>query len=197
MVHGDPQGAVDLLLRLLDVWPTALGDGPDEVTLPRDAHLLLPAPLRPDTVRQWAYRWLTVAPPLMADEDQVLELRFTDPRLTGFLTEHHPTYDIAPGTPSIVRWAGIEDEDGNLIACGSHQRTEFTGFPQLGSIATATARRGSGLGAAVTAWLSRRAIDEAGVCTLVHPSGNISAARLFTRLGYETDDSYTTFRLHR
>ena len=196
LILGDAQDAVDLLLTLLDRWPTTLTIRPKVVTLPRNAHLLLPAGLAAEHVNHWAYRWLTAEPPLATEEDRVLELREADARLRDFLRAHNPTYDIAPGSLGVVRWAGIEDDEGDLVACGAHERTEFTGLPYLGSITTASSHRGAGLGTAVTAWLSRRAVTESGVCTLSHRSDNTTASRLYTRLGYQLDDDYTTFNLN-
>ena len=195
LVLGDARDAVDLLLTLLDLWPTTLTARPNVVTLPRNAHLLLPDTLKAENAYNWAYRWLTDEPPVAPEEDRVLELRGGDARLWSLLKEHNPTYDVAPGSLNAVRWAGIEDDDGELVACGAHERTDFTGLPHLGSITTAASHRGEGLATAVTAWLSRRAVAESGVCTLSHRSDNAVASRVYTRLGYQLDDDYTTFSL--
>jgi predicted GNAT family acetyltransferase len=55
--------------------------------------------------------------------------------------------------------------------------------------------RGTGLGLAVTARLTREAVAEAGVCTLGMYSRNDVARRLYTGLGYGDTHAWSSRRL--
>jgi predicted GNAT family acetyltransferase len=57
-------------------------------------------------------------------------------------------------------------------------------------------RRGQGLGAAVTGWLTRTLLDEGtGWVTLAMYSDNDVARRMYRRLGYANDHLFTSGRL--
>lgn len=78
----------------------------------------------------------------------------------------------------------IRDSDGALLACAAlveHVR----GVAHLASIVTRTDQRGRGLGRAVTAWITRRLLDEgAPVVTLGMYADNAAARRVYHALGY-------------
>ncbi len=70
------------------------------------------------------------------------------------------------------------------------------GCPHLASIVTHGDHRGSGLGAAVTAWLTRRLLDAgSGVVTLGMYSDNDGARRVYRRLGFACAHELTSGRL--
>jgi ribosomal protein S18 acetylase RimI-like enzyme len=62
----------------------------------------------------------------------------------------------------------------------------------LSGIAVEPALRGRGLGRAVTAELTRRAVARHGLCTLGMFSSNTVARRLYRRLGYRTGQAWAT-----
>ena len=80
---------------------------------------------------------------------------------------------------------GIRDaRDGELIACAAHAE-HIPGVPILKSIATHPGRRGEGLGADITAAITRRAFaGGAEVVTLGMYADNAPARRVYERLGF-------------
>jgi predicted GNAT family acetyltransferase len=77
----------------------------------------------------------------------------------------------------------VRDDSGRLVACGVRERS-LAGHPILSGITVDPTQRGLGLGLAVTAHLTRRAVEEAGVCTLGMYSHNAVARRVYLGLGY-------------
>ena len=98
------------------------------------------------------------------------------------------------GTGRMKRWIGLRDASGALIAVGGAE-WEDSDVPHLAGIVTAQARRGEGLGAVITAGLTRWSIEEHGVCTLGVFSDNTVALRLYARLGYRTGRAWASRRL--
>jgi GNAT superfamily N-acetyltransferase len=167
-----------------------LDERPTGVTMARPAAGHLPDRVKVTDFDPWNWRWTTEAPAAVQNEGRVEQLTDTT-ELKGFLKLYNPTSTVAPGDSRCRVWAGVRDtSSGDLLACGT-----YAGYynvpvtPYLASIATATAARGQGLGAAVTAFLTRRALADTGVCTLGVGAGNTVAQRVYTRLGYR-DDSH-------
>ncbi len=75
--------------------------------------------------------------------------------------------------------------DGRLVACAVMERNG-AGRPHLAGITVHPSRRGLGLGRAMTAHLTRLAVDADGVCTLGMFASNDVARRLYHGLGYVT-----------
>jgi ribosomal protein S18 acetylase RimI-like enzyme len=191
---GPAAATVELLLRVGE----ELGSPPGSVTLPRDADEHLPAgwSLRPRN--DWEWFVTREAPPRQPREEEV-----------GWLTpDHHeevasllerwsPRHDADPGKPGVLRWCGIRDEHGRLVATAAHTE-HVPGVPHLASIATHGETRGRGYGAAVTAWLTRRLLAEGtGRVTLAMYSDNAVARRVYHRLGYRCDHFFTSGGLIR
>ena len=65
------------------------------------------------------------------------------------------------------------------------------GTPTLAGIAVAPTGAAQGWGAAVTAHLTRLAVDEVGACALGMFADNDVARRLYHRLGYTTGMEWT------
>ena len=82
-------------------------------------------------------------------------------------------------------WVGVRDADGALVACGGSEPSS-AGTPTLAGIAVAGRLRRSGLGAAVSAHLTRRAVSEVGACALGMFADNAAARRVYERLGFVT-----------
>ena len=66
------------------------------------------------------------------------------------------------------------------------------GTPTLAGIAVALHRRGEGWGAAVTAHLTRVAVEATGACALGMFADNDVARRLYHRLGFTTGMEWTS-----
>jgi predicted GNAT family acetyltransferase len=83
------------------------------------------------------------------------------------------------------------------VAVAAH--TEVWGdVPFLASVATRSDHRGRGLGGAVTAWVTRRLLEEGSPrVTLGMYSDNEVARRVYLRLGYAVVHRFTSGRLRR
>jgi predicted GNAT family acetyltransferase len=81
-----------------------------------------------------------------------------------------------------------------LVACGLRERN-VAGYPILTGVTVLARERGRGLGLAVTAYLTRQAIEESGVCTLGMYSDNAVARRVYHGLGYTGDHLWSSRRL--
>ncbi|HEU0130156.1 MAG TPA: GNAT family N-acetyltransferase [Mycobacteriales bacterium] len=130
----------------------------------------------------WAFRWTTEAPSLptegvawAGDEDEVRDL----------LAVAFPDASMPVGHPDVRRWAGLR-RDGRLVAVAA-DATIVPGLGFLASIATHPDLRGTGAGAAVTAWSTAELVREEGACGLWHMADNLVAAALYTRLGYRDE----------
>jgi ribosomal protein S18 acetylase RimI-like enzyme len=189
---GDARGAAGLLLGVL------AADGSDigSVSMPRDADALLRPTYTLDPRNDWEWFATTASPPRQPGEEQVGWLDETD--LDGvreLLAAWSPRHDVAPGEPGVLGWCGLRAEDGRLVAVAAHTQRR-PGVPHLASIATDGEHRGRGLGAAVTAWLTRRLLDDGhGMVTLGMYSDNDVARRLYERLGYTCFHRFTSGRL--
>lgn len=135
----------------------------------------------------WEWMWTTEAPPARADEDRLVLLddRTDAAELIAFAHAHNPRVWTRIGEGEIVRWVGVRDEGGRLLAVGGAER-EGSGVPHLAGILTAGPARGQGWGETVSSALSRWSVAEHGVCTLGMFSDNDVARRLYRRLGYRT-----------
>ena len=81
-------------------------------------------------------------------------------------------------------WLGVRDPRGHRLGLGCRDWS-LGGYPKLTGIATASARRGEGIGRSVTAALTRHALDESSMCTIEHYSDNVVAARLYRDMGFD------------
>jgi len=81
-------------------------------------------------------------------------------------------------------WAGVR-RSGRLLGAGALCSAP-SGTPHLRAIVTHPDHRGTGLGAAVTAFLTREGLRDSPVVTLGMYSDNDAARRLYHRLGYTT-----------
>ena len=190
---GPPAAAARLVREVVE------GHGIDvsHATLPRDADRLLPTSytLRPRNDWEWFF---TISPPTAQERER--EVAWLDDTAAAedirrFLHEWSPRHDAEPGEEHVRRWCGVRDDAGRLVATAAH--TEYTpGVPFLASIATHGGRRGQGYGAAVTAWITRRLLEEgAGWVTLGMYSDNDVARRVYERLGFRCTHRFTSGRL--
>lgn len=174
MTHGEPPAVAHLLEELLP----QLRDGQD-VTVPRGTAALLPAWVGLAGT-EWDFRWTTDPPPAQPGEDEVVEVTSED--AAALLLVANPTASAQPGDARVRRWLGVRGDDG-LLACGA-DTSEVTDVGHLSSIGTRPEVRGQGLGAAVTAVLSRRLFEEGcDVVTLGMYADNQAGRRMYDRLG--------------
>jgi ribosomal protein S18 acetylase RimI-like enzyme len=186
---GDPQAAAALLVALREHHGLRLGS----VTLPRDADGFLPEGYTLQPRADWEWFVTESPPPPQPREDEVRWLDGApDDELAGFLDRWSPRHDARPGRPGVLRWCGVRDRTGRLLATAAHTE-RVAGVPHLASIATSGERRGRGYGAAVTAWLTRALLREGtGWVTLGMYSDNDVARRIYRRLGYRCDHRFTS-----
>lgn len=142
----------------------------------------------------WEWMWTTEPPPPVPGEAAVVALDDTADaaELAALATGHSPTSEGEPGSGASELWLGVRDPGtGELVAAGAMQR--FTpSTPHLAGIVTHLDHRGRGHGAAVTAALTRLALDRAGVCTLGMYASNDVGRRLYHALGYRTAHTWAS-----
>jgi len=192
LLGGAP--GVALLLSSLAADPEVLGGRrPTAVSLPVELEPLLHQHFRAMGGADWEWFWTTAAPSFVPGEQDltVLDNCADAEELAAFLAEVSPSASARPGDAGNERWVGVRDDGGALVACGAMQRT-VGGSPHLAGIAVRPDRRGEGLGAAVTAALTRRALALDGVCTLAMYSDNAVARSLYLRLGYRVGHAWAT-----
>ena len=134
----------------------------------------------------WDLMRCETPPPAQAAEERVVAADDLAAVQT-FLDRVNPHHSVRADHPEVERWLGVADEgSGELLAVGAFTR-RMRGTGYLASIATAAEARGLGLGAAVSAALTRLAFESGDkVCTLAHYHPNEPARRIYQRLGYRT-----------
>lgn len=142
----------------------------------------------------WDWLWTDAPPPRQPAEHRVVGLDDADDAadLIRLNAEHSPTAESEPGSGRTEVWLGIRDRAGSIIAAGAIHRTA-AGAPHLCGIVVDAAHRGQGLGAAITAALTRRALSLSGdtsVATLSVYAGNTGARRMYQQLGYHTAQAF-------
>lgn len=143
----------------------------------------------------WEWMYAVQAPPRVPGEDRLTPLDESDRTDIGaLLADGNPRTDARPFERADQHWVGVRDGRGQLVACGLRERN-VAGYPLLTGITVLARERGRGLGLAVTAYLTRQAIGEAGVCTLGMYSDNAVARRVYHGLGYTGDHLWSSRRL--
>ncbi|GAB7189809.1 hypothetical protein NUM3379_05150 [Kineococcus sp. NUM-3379] len=144
----------------------------------------------------WDWFWTAAAPPPQPGEEDVRALPpAAAPEVLDLLRRASPRSSAAPGEPGVLAWVGVRDGSGRLVACAAHTEN-VPGVPHLASVATDPAGRGRGLGAAVTAALTRRLLAAgAPAVTLGMYADNDVARRLYGRLGFVRAHALSSRRL--
>lgn len=173
---------------------------------------VLPAELRSVTVQRGAldavaahlpladgneWEWLCAAraPSEVPAESGLVTLDGTDlGEIRELLDVANPGTDARPFEFPDQHWVGARDDSGRLVACGVRE-PNVAGWPVLSGITVHPDHRGTGLGLAVTAHLTREAVRERGACTLGMYSDNAVARRLYTGLGYGDVHEWSSRRL--
>ncbi|CAM3732408.1 GNAT family N-acetyltransferase [Occultella aeris] len=143
---------------------------------------------------RWDFLW-TEVPPVEQASAAVDLVELDDSadaaRIEVFARSHNPGFEGFPGRGFATLWLGVADDQGDLIAVGSLHELA-SGAPHLAGIVVHTEHRGRGLGRALTAALTRRAIEAVGVSTLGVYSDNAVALAVYARLGYRTGHRFET-----
>lgn len=200
LLHVGRQGALTLTVLAAPEDAAPLVTAAVTERGPQIARLTLPRgtlPLLPDDVARrvgdgadWDWMWTPDPPPPVPGEDRA-EVLDDDASIVALLRAASPRPSAQPGDPGVTGWLGIRC-DAVLVACGA-ATTHVPGVPHLASIATAPSRRGEGLGAAVTAALTRRSLGAgAEVCTLGMYAKNAVARRMYRRLGYHCEHQFSS-----
>jgi len=166
-----------------------LGVGvPAGVTVSAPTYPLVPTQWALEPRGHWDYLVTSAAAARDPGRDVEVEvLDVADPVVAGqvdaVLDADNDGAFARPGDADVHTWMGVRD--GNeLAAAGALCRTE-SGAGHLRAITTLSRARGRGYGAAVSAALTRRGLDQlAPEVTLGVYSDNAGAIRLYERLGY-------------
>ncbi|HWC22041.1 MAG TPA: GNAT family N-acetyltransferase [Flexivirga sp.] len=143
----------------------------------------------------WDWMWTEQPPPHIAAEDLLVELDdLADAAdIIALNAVGNPSAESEPGTGRTRLWLGVRRAD-ELVAAGAMHRTPG-GAPHLAGIVVHPRLRGRGLGVAVTAGLTRRAIADYGVCTLGMYADNDRARAMYEGLGFAVARAWASRRL--
>jgi len=195
LVMGPPEDVDRLLAQMLAA--DLLHDDLGSVTVQRGSLDAVARHLPLGEGNEWEWLRALEPPPAVAAEDRLDTLGHEDePIIRALLDLANPGTDARPFEYPDQRWVGVRADDGSLLACGVRE-PNLAGHPVLSGITVHRAVRGTGLGLAVTARLTRDAVEETGVCTLGMYSHNDVARRLYTGLGYGDTHAWSSRRLRR
>lgn len=167
-------------------WFSTTGEGRD---------LAAPPGLTTSGSGRWAFMWATSGEDLPAAPRDLVDLDDTADaeEIEAFGRAQNPDFEGFPGHGYSSPWLGVRHGEG-LVAVGA-LHILGSGAPHLAGLVVRRDLRGRGLGAALTAELTRRAVAEHGVATLGVYSANTAAIRLYERLGYAVAHHFHTREL--
>lgn len=201
LVMGDPDDAARLASWLLADGP--LPPPPVNLTVARGAMpgieslLQAGAGWRVTRAAEWDWMCTTTLPPTMPGERLLVDLAEADEGdIRAVLDEANRDTDARPFETPGQHWVGARDADGRLVACGVVE-PGVADQPVLAGITVLPRARGTGLGLAVTAHLTRRAVTSHGVSTLGMYADNDAARGVYRRLGYGDVHPWSSRRLER
>ena len=193
VVMGPPADVEELVGAV--VAEGVLGDTVRSVTVQRGSLEAVAAHLELGDGNEWEWMCTTTPPPVVPGESRLTPLSQEDlGDICGLQEVAHPHTDARPFEFPGQQWVGVRDEDGRLVACGVSEPS-LAGWPILSGITVHPGARGTGLGLAVTAHLTRAAVADRGVCTLGMYSHNAVARRLYIGLGYGQVHEWSSRRL--
>ena len=198
LVMGEAGGAARLVQWLLD--DGLLPDPPVNLTVARHAMvavapLLSAAQWRVTRTAEWDWMCTRAAPPPVAAETRLVRLDETDEAdIRAVLDEANQGTDARPFEGPDQQWVGARDHTGRLVACGVVE-PGAAGQPVLAGITVLAPARGTGLGLAVTAYLTRLAVTTHGLATLGMYADNDVARRVYLGLGYGDVHQWSSRRL--
>jgi GNAT superfamily N-acetyltransferase len=179
MVVGDPTDAVEVVRALVAARPET-----DWLSAPPATVDAVAKELGYQPEHDWAFRWTDAAPDATFADEAAWLPASDEGEVRALLERGFPDASMPVGHPGVRRWAGVR-RDGRLVAVAADATdADEVGF--LASIATDPDARGTGAGAAVTAWATAALLAEHPVVGLWHYGPNPAAA-LYTRLGFRSD----------
>lgn len=182
---GAPAEAESAVLAALVARVEEQGASPEWFSTGPGRELAPPSGWRLGEDGTWAFMWtegtddLPPAPPGLVELDDCADAA----RIEDFGLSHNTVFEGFPGRGYASVWLGAEDSSGELAAVGAIH-VLGSGAAHLAGIVVRPDLRGTGLGAGLTAQLTRRAVAEHGASTLGVYSDNTVAVRLYHRLGY-------------
>lgn len=181
---GPPAEVGALLAELLSELPPG-----QRLTVPRGTPAHLPAWVSME-MTDWDLRWIEAPPPAQRGEDAVEDVA-DDAEVAALLTVSNPTASALPGDPAVRRWVGLRDGQ-SLVACAA-DTSASTGVGHLSSIAVHPAARGRGLGAVITAALTRQLFEDGcDIVTLGMYADNTYGRAMYDELGFADDHRFTS-----
>ncbi|MEU8423812.1 GNAT family N-acetyltransferase [Micromonospora sp. NPDC048835] len=195
--HGPAGCAIGPAEAVLEICVALAADGVlqpgQRLHLPRHDRALLAGRLAVAEHSDWDFHWTDTSPPTQPDERSVVRLTDADqPALAALVEESFPSSTSRPGDPRVVDWYGVRDGD-RLVACGADRSQGDIGF--LAGLTVAPDHRGRGLGAALTAGMTRALLSRNGMVGLGVYTHNVGAARLYRRLGFTNTLPLSSIRL--
>ncbi|MGB2570645.1 GNAT family N-acetyltransferase [Micromonospora citrea] len=183
---GPAGGAIGASAAAVDLFAVLVAEGalhPGQwVQLPRTDPQTLAGRFTVARLDEWDFLWTDTPPPRQADEERVVRLTAADhPALAALIDEAFPSTTSRPGDPGVADWYGIRDGD-RIVACGADRSRGDIGF--LAGLTVAPDRRGRGLGAALTAGMTRALATRYDHVALGVYTVNVGAIRLYRRLGF-------------
>ncbi|MET8361883.1 GNAT family N-acetyltransferase [Micromonospora sp. NPDC005171] len=195
--HGPAGCAIGPAEPALEICVALAADGMlqpgQRLHLPRHDRALLADRLAVAEHSDWDFHWTDTSPPTQPDEQSVVRLTDADqPALAALVEESFPSSTSRPGDPRVVDWYGIRAGD-RLVACGADRSQGDIGF--LAGLTVAPDQRGRGLGASLTAGMTRALLARHDVVGLGVYTHNVGAARLYRRLGFTSTLPLSSIRL--
>ncbi|MDG4824434.1 GNAT family N-acetyltransferase [Asanoa sp. WMMD1127] len=150
-----------------------------------------PLPVAPRVRDEWDFRWTSSPPPTRPGEDRATPVD-DDAGISALLEVAFPSTTTRPGDARVRAWWAIRD-GSDVVACAADRSRGGVGF--LSAIAVHPRARGLGLGAALTAALTRQLLAEFGIAALGVMSDNTVANGMYAALGYTASIPRTTIGL--
>lgn len=113
--------------------------------------------------------------------------------IARLIDTHNPRAHARPGDHDVIGWAGVRR--GSDLAGVGAMVTSPAGHPHLRAIAVDDSYRGTGLGHAVSAFLTHAGLGRDDAVSLSMYSDNDIARRTYRRLGYETYARFASFEV--
>lgn len=195
---GAPAGTESEALAALVARAEGQQVSPEWFSTAPGRELAPPPGWRTGTGDTWGFMWteqaddLPPAPPGLVTLDDAADAA----RIETFGRSHNRTFEGFAGRGYASLWLGAEDAEGELTAVGA-VHVLGSGAAHLAGIVVRPDRRGTGLGAGLTAELTRRAVAAHGASTLGVYSDNTVAVGLYRRLGYAVAHHFHTRGLTR
>ena len=142
---------------------------------------------------------LTDSSRLETEETSRAEILGTEdiPRLLELYNDSYPGNWFEPSRLSLNRYYGIKDGGRLICAAGTHVYSPECRVAAVGNIATRPEYRGTGLGAAVTAALSKQLLSEGLRVGLNVRTDNDAAVACYKKIGYSIHCRFNEYTMRR